>query len=179
MTVTHRPRYARIEQLVGKLLVEHEVIRAPVPIEKMVEACGIKLKIGDLDDVSGLLVRKPDEVVIAVNSRQHRTRRRFTMAHEFGHYLLHTGISVHYDRDFRVNYRSEVSSQGTRVEEVEANFFAASLLMPKAFLDSDHAEQYVDFDDAGAAKDLADRYNVSNQAMNLRLLNLYGSSVNY
>ena len=58
------------------------------------------------------------------------------------------------------------------MEEIEANFFAASLLMPERFLDADGGVDAID-DDA-MVSDLAARYQVSPQAMSLRLANLYG-----
>jgi len=139
----------------------------------MIKKAGVTLKRGDLGEVSGLMVRRGQELVIGVNNSQAPVRQRFTIAHEFGHYLLHEGISAHYDRDFKVNYRSAESSQATNVEEIEANFFAASLLMPTAFLDADGAIEYLD-SDAGVAE-LARRYHVSRHAMSLRLANVYGA----
>lgn len=94
------------------------------------------------------------------------------MAHELGHFFLHEGILNHFDRSFRLNYRSEESSKATNVEEVEANYFAASLLMPKIFLDADGASEFLDSDDQ--VRELARRYHVSQHAMSLRLVNVYG-----
>ncbi len=60
------------------------------------------------------------------------------------------------------------------MEEIEANFFAASILMPRTFLARDTAERYIDLENADAVKELARLYNVSTQAMNIRLFNLFG-----
>lgn len=167
-----RARYVKIERLVASLLEEHHIIKPAVPIEKLVKKSGIAVKYGKLDDVSGLLVREGDAATIGVNVDHPEVRQRFTIAHEFGHYLLHAGISAHFDRDYRVNYRSAESSQATDVEEIEANFFAASILMPKPFLDDDDAVMALDSDSEVAR--FAIRYNVSRHAMSLRLANVYG-----
>jgi len=173
-----RARYARIERLVGHLLSEHGIVDAPVPIDRIVKKTGIDLRYGKLDDVSGLLVREAKGITIGVNSEHPFVRQRFTIAHEFGHYLLHEGISAHYDRDYkvesrvRVNFRSRESAQATNVEEIEANFFAASILMPKQFLDKDNALETLDSDTE--VRKLASRYRVSGHAMSLRLANVYG-----
>jgi Zn-dependent peptidase ImmA (M78 family) len=169
-----RPRYSRIERMILALLDKYEIKAAPVPIEQMVREEGIRLKAGDLGSKSGLMLRGPEGTVIGVNSTQQRTRQRFTIAHEFGHCLLHADMTAHSDEAFRVKYRDERSSLGSDVEEMEANFFAASLLMPKALLDRDQAQDYVDIDDAEACAPLARRYQVSMQAMSIRLMNLYG-----
>lgn len=98
-------------------------------------------------------------------------RQRFTIAHELGHFLLHEGITNHVDRSYRVNFRSAESSQATNVEEIEANYFAASILMPKHMLDARNAEEALDNDAMVGA--LAREFHVSRLAMSLRLANLY------
>ncbi|HLY91006.1 MAG TPA: ImmA/IrrE family metallo-endopeptidase [Acetobacteraceae bacterium] len=143
----------------------------PVPVENMVTERGIELRYGDLEDVSGLLVRDADGVTIGVNSTHSPVRQRFTIAHEFGHFLLHEGILEHVDRGYRVNYRSALSSEATDVEEIEANFFAASILMPRSYLDARSAVLAVD--DDTQVKALAQEFHVSQHAMSLRLANLY------
>lgn len=155
------------------MLAEAGITRPAVPVDRLVKKAGISLRKADLGEVSGLLVRQASGVVIGVNSAQIPARQRFTIAHEFAHYLLHEGISAHFDRDFKVNFRSAESSEATNVEEIEANFFAASLLMPRHFLDADKAVEHLD-SDSGVAT-LAKRYQVSRHAMSLRLANVYGA----
>ena len=66
-----------------------------------------------------------------------------------------------------------MSSQGTDLAEREANFFAASLLMPKEFLEADlENEDYVDLLDDKFLRDLSRKYGVSTQALVNRLKNL-------
>ena len=58
-----------------------------------------------------------------------------------------------------VRLRDDVSSQGTDEAEREANFFAASLPMPREFLKSDLEEQdSVDLLDDEMLRDLAHKY---------------------
>lgn len=170
-----RARYARIERFIETMLMEHKIFKPSVPIDKLVKKSKVNLKFGDLGEVSGLLVRDGNSATIGVNDQHPPTRQRFTIAHEFGHFLLHAGIFAHYDRDYRVNYRSAESSQATNIEEIEANFFAASILMPKNFLDTDEALLALDND--AEVNRLALRYNVSRHAMSLRLANLYGNPI--
>lgn len=169
-----RARYARIDKMIDNLLAEHGVNEPYVPVDKMIKAKGIAIREIDLKDISGMLVREQGAVVIGVNSKQAKTRQRFTLAHEFGHYLLHEGKAVHYDKEFRLDLRSSASSKGTDIEEIEANYFGSSLLMPRTFLERDVSDRFIDIEDGNAVKDLADRYRVSQQAMNLRLLNVFG-----
>jgi Zn-dependent peptidase ImmA (M78 family) len=172
LTPPLRARYSKINQLVARILADNLVSEPPVPIDRIIKKFGIQLKKGDLGDVSGLLVRNSNELIIGVNSTQRESRQRFTIAHEFGHFLLHDGISSHFDLDYRVNFRSAESSQATNVEEIEANYFAASLLMPEAFLNMDKAVEAIDSD--YEVEKLAKKYRVSRHAMSLRLVNIYG-----
>ena len=167
-----RPRYARIEQLTNTLLIESGISAPPVPVEQIIRARGIVIQTKSLGEVSGLVIRKGKEIVIGVNKDHPPNRRRFTMAHELAHALLHHGNEVHYDKDFRINLRSEESGLGIHVEEIEANFFAACLLMPRRFLDADPAAALVDAENADAVASVAKRYGVSAHAMSIRLGNI-------
>ena len=95
--------------------------------------------------------------------------------HELGHFFLHDEQGqgeVHVDRtrQFQIKLRGPASSQGVDEEEVEANLFAAELLMPTTFLERDVAQDGFDLsDDDEAVAKLAKRYGVSAQAMSIRL----------
>jgi Zn-dependent peptidase ImmA (M78 family) len=148
-----------------------------VPIEQIVEGVGLRIDRRRLkeDDLAGFLMRGTGipEPVVGVNSKHAKTRQRFTLAHECGHFLLHNVEGVHVDQAFTVKLRSGLSSQGTDIDEMEANFFAAELLMPQAWLDED-INNLAAFDvEAGdIVKHFADRYAVSTQAMSIRLSTL-------
>ena len=171
MTST-RPRYTRIEHLANTLLIESAINGPAVSVERIIQDRGIALQMTSLGDVSGLVLRKGTEIVIGVNKNHSSNRRRFTMAHELGHAILHKGNEIHYDRDFRINLRSEESGLGVHVEEIEANFFAACLLMPRRFLDTDPEAALVDAENAESVAHVAKRYEVSAHAMSIRLGNI-------
>jgi Zn-dependent peptidase ImmA (M78 family) len=157
-----------------KLLENNGVVRAPIPIDRLARTLEIDVRYSPGKvDVSGALIRNGKSVVIAVNSAQHENRQRFTIAHEIGHFLLHKGTKVHFDEDFRVNYRNALSSEATNTEEIEANSFAAELLMPADFLRKDLLKIQPDDNAIGTViQSLAVRYRVSARAMELRLVNL-------
>ena len=166
-------RRRHIRLLAEKLLTENKIRLAPVPVGDIAETLGIEVQLESTDDeLSGFLYRdrKKKLAVIGVNADHHPNRRNFTTAHELGHFLLHDFNKIHVDRQFKVWLRSEASSQGTDIEEMEANLFAAELLMPDRFLRKD-VEQIGAFDalDEDILKDLAEKYGVSTQAMTFRL----------
>ena len=170
-----RPRYAKIRREVQALLDKANVNASPVPVEAIATMLGARIVKSDFNnEVSGILIRKDGDIVIGVAKEQSKTRQRFTIAHEIGHLILHEGEDVHVDKDFRVKLRSQVSSAAIDVDEIEANAFAAALLMPETLLMKDIKKLAIDFDDASQIDNLAKRYNVSGQAMTFRLLNLVG-----
>jgi Zn-dependent peptidase ImmA (M78 family) len=167
-------RRNEIERAARKLLEANAVARAPIPVEELANALNIDVRYSEgSDDVSGALIRDGDSVVIAVNSAQHENRQRFTIAHEIGHFLLHRGTKLHFDEDFRINYRDATSSDATKSEEIEANGFAAALLMPERILMRDWLRlEPKEKEIPDAIRTLAKRYRVSQKAMELRLVNL-------
>jgi Zn-dependent peptidase ImmA (M78 family) len=160
--------------MIQHLLEEHGVDEAPVPVGRIAKAEGARIFYQSLEDnVSGFLYRDQQQAVIGVNTHHAPVRQNFTTAHELGHLLLHDQEQLHVDHDFRVRLRDDTSSQGTDEAEREANFFAASLLMPRAFLERDlEGQDYVDLLDDEMLRDLARKYGVSTQALMNRLKNI-------
>ncbi|MCK1515074.1 ImmA/IrrE family metallo-endopeptidase [Bradyrhizobium sp. 190] len=155
------------------ILEEFGVKKPPVPVEKIATSLGARLKYSPFDgELAGMLIRSDEGTVIGVNSLHHMNRQRFTIAHECGHLLLHKGIDVHIDRSFRVNKRDEKSSQAIDPEEIEANRFAAELLMPYDMIVKDLVDYHIDIEDEGQLKELADKYQVSVQALTHRITNV-------
>lgn len=119
---------------------------------------------------SGLLF--PNAREVWVNASEAPVRRRFTVGHELGHWVLHcrrgtttAGGTVHC-RDSEV--REEVAGESAEMaetylryppDELDANQFAAALLMPRAAL----------ADEAGESDELARRLGVSAEALRKRM----------
>ncbi len=166
-----RIRRLKIRALAEELLHDAKISEPPVPVHKIAKAQGVRLFLQPFDgELSGFIAQKDDDVVIGVNTYHARVRQRFTIAHELGHMLLHEQGEVHVDRKFHIKLRSNVSSQGIDPEEVEANLFAAEVLMPKRFIDQDlRGISDVDLLDTDVIDGLAERYNVSTQAIMFRL----------
>lgn len=95
----------------------------PVDVEHIVTTCGIALHPVAGVAWSGAVNSNTTQASIWVRSTDATVRQRFTIAHELGHLLLHpSGMA----------FRDDTFSGGPL--EVEANAFAAALLMPASFL---------------------------------------------
>ena len=139
----------------------------PLPVDPFVIAqkLGIKAYAAGLDEgISGMLVKRAGEdPEIYVHASDSPNRRRFTCAHELGHYYKRSATG---DAEWEyVEHRDLLTSQGSNPEEIYANRFAASLLMPREEVERLRKEGY------GAAA-LAYEFGVSEDAMHYRLDNL-------
>ncbi len=167
------PNRHKVRKLADRLLSMGAVNSPPVPVWELAKLTGVTVKRGELpEDLSGFLVRDKQSIVIGVNSNHSETRQRFTLAHELGHLLLHPQAS-YVDRSFPIFFRDERSSKAEVRAEIEANQFAADLLMPMQMLMlTSVGRTPVDMDDESQIKKLAQRFQVSPQAMIFRLMNL-------
>jgi Zn-dependent peptidase ImmA (M78 family) len=146
----------------------------PIDIEAVARHLGAQVVRERLDrDVSGLLLRDGDSVMIGVNDLHASRRQRFTIAHEIGHLVMHKGRPLVLDH-VRLNFRDSTSSTATNAEEIQANAFAAEILMPRDLVvrEAKHLLEDPTATDASIVPDLAHGFDVSDQAMEYRLINL-------
>lgn len=161
----------RITQRAEELLSRSGITSLPIPVEKLAQEAGAIIRKGPLpSDLSGFLVQDGGRIIIGVNSLHPKQRQRFTVAHEIGHLLLHN-LRNHVDRGFEVYRRDQRSSRAETVAEIEANQFAADLLMPKRMIDA-VVPKFIDLLDERQLKTIASRFEVSAQALTFRLTNL-------
>jgi predicted transcriptional regulator len=114
--------------------------------------------------VSGFLERIGSAWKIYLNRFETEQRKRFTMAHELGHFIKHRDKyaqsgTIMYDQIF---FRDE----NTNPMEREANKFAAELLMPKATFDTLIQEGN------NTISKLADSFDLSTSAVRYRAQDL-------
>jgi Zn-dependent peptidase ImmA (M78 family) len=147
------------------LIIERFGETAPVDVTALAEALGLavwedeEIPLG----ISGKLYKDPEDggpsgYSIAVRASDPYVRRRFTVAHEIAHFVLHrdrVGASLT-DDEF---YRSNLSSW----DEVDANLLAADILIPSKLL-----VKYVGMRGDDLAT-LASIFKVSEAAMRIRL----------
>jgi Zn-dependent peptidase ImmA (M78 family) len=149
-------------------------IELPVDIEDIAIKRGLTVMPYELGpDVSGLLAIKDGKGTIGYNVTEAKVRRRFTIAHELGHYELHKDKSdLFVDKQFIYRSQNSANTVDHQVMEHEANYFASCILMPtdqvRKVLDS----MDIDLVTEEGIKELAKMFEVSTTAMSLRITKL-------
>lgn len=158
-----------IENEAKRVLELHGLFSVPVDPVTLANLSGIKVhnaKFGD-PNVSGAVAKRGKNIKILVNQSDAPFRKRFTIAHELGHHLLH----LHGDGEFvdtEVDFFRDIERPGDspyRRAEVQANRFAAALLMPGELVKREAVGN-------ASLTTLARRFNVSEEAMGYRLAKL-------
>lgn len=161
-----------IEEKSSLILKELSIDKLPIEVDTIAQHFGVEIKEDVLDEsISGFLLAKNGKNAIGINFNESSVRKRFTKAHELGHYVLHSNK----ENDLfisKIHFRDETSSTGEMKREREANAFAAGILMPRFLIERELEKQ----DEKSPVEDvisiLAKIFNVSEIAMSYRLLNL-------
>lgn len=157
-----------------KLLDDFRISKAPVNVDEIAVQVGATVSYEVFkEDLSGVLVKEKDRIVIGVNSFHAKTRQRFTIAHEIGHLVLKHKGEVFVDQT--VMRRDARSSQAADAQEIAANQFAAELLMPGHFVRAAVQRWQAkrpELSPSLLVDELAQEFQVSSQAMEYRLTNL-------
>jgi Zn-dependent peptidase ImmA (M78 family) len=161
-----------IEKRAKEILRDHNLLDIPVDPLTLAKALGIKVMNAKFSepDKSGAIAKRSGITSIFLDNDDTPARKRFSIAHEIGHYLLHMPT----DDDLEIvdktdNFRSipEESSEWTddRRKEWEANIFAAALLMDEDLIRAEWLK----------SKDISKiawRFQVSQSAVAIRLTSL-------
>jgi IrrE N-terminal-like domain len=155
--------------------------RLPVPVEDIVDSVyGLLVRdvenmstapgappLAEGQSLSGLLLPARGEIwVNADEARQWPPRRRFTIGHELGHWVLHrTGQQALFCR--RTSVDEQAVPPGRDIEE-EASAFAAALLMPQWLFVREHARC------RGDVASLCRVFGTSQAATDRRVATLFG-----
>lgn len=167
--------YAKeIETKAQKVLSGLNLSAIPVPVEEIAKKYDIEISDAPSKEFSGILIRRAGKSLLGVNSKENDVRQRFTIAHELGHYFLHSNRDVFVEyRESAKTFKDKNKKKPYDIKEVQANAFAAALLMPKDQIEKDFTiltkkgifeEHHITM--------LARKYDVSELAMNFRLINL-------
>lgn len=131
-------------------------------LEDLAMAMNIFVVDARLDSAAARLVRSGEFGLIRVSDGLRLSgQRRFAIAHEIGHFVMHKKVSqllACTDSDMRASYRSSAY-------EIEASIFAGALLMPRELF---QARLVQTVPTANVIKDLANEFDTSLTATALR-----------
>ncbi len=138
-------------------------------VDDMTQAPGCPSIAGD-QSISGLLLPSRGEIwVNAEEARQWPPRRRFTIGHELGHWVLHqdeqTSLFCRHGSVDAPDEADEAKAERPPLDPIEeqANWFAAALLMPAGLIRLHYERTGGDFEA------LCSIFNCSGAAMGRRL----------
>ena len=125
-----------------KFLKDHGIdVSIPIDIEQIIEYLNISYKVNpDFRSIkiTGSISLKDNEPFIWVNPMKNtnKERKRFTLAHELGHFMLHMAPLEDFSRfnpinDLNISFNRD---DNWDYVEMEANNFAAQLLMPSEYI---------------------------------------------
>lgn len=142
-----------------KLASDNGIETNPLNISELAQCLGVIVRFEPMDDEESGSLKKDKKTggwIMTVNSLHHPHRQRFTMAHEIAHRIRHAANSESFsDTTFFRNGE-------TNWMEIEANKFAAALLMPEKDFN-----YYVE-SRSSKVEDLAKFFQVSSMAVRIR-----------
>jgi Zn-dependent peptidase ImmA (M78 family) len=150
---------AQAEDLLVSTFKTADAVPLPVDVNRITQDLGLIVRQGTFPDPSviGYYVKAERTIYIARDDPPNR--KVFTIAHEIGHDVRHDLASETYHR------RDSLNLASNREMEQEANWFAASLLMPRSMVRA----YWPAFRDIST---MAALFGVSAVAMRYRLINL-------
>lgn len=160
-------------------------IKAPIDVERIAYELGISIVEDaslEINDVIGEICFEGSVPKIRINPLQNSyiPRRRFTIAHEIGHFCLH----LDGNRKGFIDSKKTMSRTESYWDdhEYQANIFAAQLLMPHELLLTTGISIIKDYMKINSSGDkmpvnefvdgMSRKFNVSNKAMEYRLKNI-------
>lgn len=162
MEVMRQPDFKRCAAEAEKLLKKHGYSRPPIDPEKIAEGEGLRVVYGAFEapddaSVSGFFDLATNRII--VNNEISENRITYTIAHELAHFILH-GEYIR-SQNYMPMPRNNYYFGEKPIEEIEADQFAANLLVPLRML-----KKYQDF---ASARELANLFFVSEDVIRYRL----------
>jgi Zn-dependent peptidase ImmA (M78 family) len=131
--MNEKPDFERSELEAKKVRDEQCLSTPAINIIEVAETLGLKvleIDFRDRNDISGILDYQ--KKVIYLNKSDKAFHKRFTIAHEIGHFRLH-GNEFEKNPNIGIYYRRPIGGE-LDPKEKEANCFAANLLVPLSHL---------------------------------------------
>lgn len=154
-------RSKEARQRANQILSVLSINTNPIPLEQIAKYLDFEIIYFDFPEhISAITHIENGKKHIGVNKNHAEVRQRFSIAHEFGHFICgHES----YDHDRTKTEGLPKYLDPHNKQELEADEFAAELLMPEFLLKNEKIDSILN---------VAKKYNVSEQAMCIQLMNL-------
>lgn len=134
-----KPDRKKVFSAVEEVLRENFVNEPPVSLTQILRNYGLSWRYDNLNasgfkQVAGFIDPLKKEIVVNEADKGPISHREFTLAHELGHWLLHRTELQQYPDRYAVLYYTPLGQMNNDPVEVEANLFAAHLLVPEHLL---------------------------------------------
>lgn len=122
-----KPDYMRAKREADSIISSLKLTARPICLSPILQHFNLKLEYSKNIEYEALLYPKEKKIAIKDDDK-HISRKLFSIAHEIGHYVLHSNDKVRK----KINYDSDIDHcSNEKTEEYEANAFAIQLLMPE------------------------------------------------
>ena len=149
-----------IKDLAKRTLLSKGGGKVPVDLERIAFLEGVEILRSPLFDNDGEASIENGRRKIKLNAANSHNRQRFTLAHELAHHILgHTQGGA--------CFRDSEYIRGSDPKEIEANLFAANLLVPEELLIN-----AIETGKANSIAELASMFDVSGAVIEYRLKDL-------
>jgi len=130
--VVEKPDFIKAEKEALRVLDENFIQAPPIPVRDLLEFAGLGIIESEFEDggISGVI--NLETKYLYINTNDSFERKRFTIAHEFGHWVLHKS-QMELNKEIAIFYRKSIGIE-ENIWEQEANCFAANLLVPEHML---------------------------------------------
>jgi Zn-dependent peptidase ImmA (M78 family) len=150
----------------GSLVRRLGITRASdIDLEAIAQSVGVRVRVGTVETCEARLIGFRDRAIITVGPTGDRRRRRFSIAHELGHWHLHRGRITLCET---IGLNSPAGRKSPM--EREADDYAAKLLMPSHLFRN--SLQRRSHRTLGVAAALSHEYRTSRLATLLRIIDL-------
>jgi len=157
-----------VKETAQKVLNDNYVISPPIDIFDIANSYGFQINELDFGEeynkVAGFIT--PKKRVIYINKNDSENRKKFSIAHELGHWLLHKKELETMPEKYAILLRIPLGQTENDPIEKEANCFAANLLVPKDMLDKHKGKDI---------NEIAEIFAVSKDVIGFRMKFEYGN----
>lgn len=161
-------------ELADAIIKQNNWIKKVIPLEEIADAAGIfEIRYQPLKNFEGSLIANDvkSDGIILINSNTRHHRKRFTLGHELGHFLLprhgHSMTCTKQDLNARENAKLD---NYNRIES-EANQFSAELLMPNSLCKKQ--KEFNSYPSIVGITNIAEHFDVSFQASAIRFADIH------